>query len=318
MERGRLAGDPHVPGINYGEVGGYRMTESTHDEDSTPDDPVLDPVMWIQVAADHPAVGGLQSLLTWAQQHFSATEIAEMARLSRALNADVNADITGYSTLEERLSDAGVEARILPLVYALLNQPGLPAVKAATLPFIPSVTTEALADLCQHLFGSAEIGLTGENYLGWARLAAGSGTVDDIRYLVHELHELLAVRAAAYKSTPRDGKIDEKTWSALYETHHLAATKAECEFLAGALAKYTGGEAAFPAEQIAAADPVRSEGRLAYFGKKGAAGAYAKTSGLPVGLSALVRQKLGIAVEKPTLSAVVAAFKALPAARLTG
>jgi hypothetical protein len=291
------------------------MTEASHNEET---DPISDRAEWVQVAHDNPTVGELGELLTWLTEHqFSHEAIQDTARWSRQLAADSKADIPQtYFTLDEQLQDLGLDKVIIPMVDRLRARNGAAAIAQVALPSIPTATTDALGRLCEHLFHSCEISLTGENYLSWARLAQGAGTVRDLGFLVHELHELDRVLRSGYQPHGRGASAyDDDAWGEVYDVQHAAALDAEYGFLAGKLATLTDGEAAWTAQEFAAADPGRAEGREKYFGERATA-QHKQAADTQVQLSGPMQLKLHLATATPTRAQLIAAFKALSATAL--
>jgi hypothetical protein len=116
------------------------------------------------------------------------------------------------------------------------------------------------------------------NYAAWRRLSSAIGTVDDLRFLKHELEELRALREGGL-TDPSGLKVpaDEvRGWQDnfldnLYFPAHLKALEAELEFIRDEIKMYTRGSVDLSMEEIAMSDPLRSEART-----------FARRDGLPI------------------------------------
>ncbi len=128
---------------------------------------------------------------------------------------------------------------------------------------------QRIAEVFDYLFDSQGLAFEYANYHQWSRLASGNGTVDDIRFLLHELHELQTLKADGFEDPlgksveGQKGSSEHDQWMNdffdAYLQAHSGAMRVEAEFVAGEVARLTAGQVSLTPEQCAASDPLRAE-----------------------------------------------------------
>ena len=126
-----------------------------------------------------------------------------------------------------------------------------------------------LEEVFDYLFQSHGIQLDYSNYAAWRRLSQGSGTVDDLRFLSHELEELEVLREGGLEDPVGKlvaaGDVDDwrkKFVEELYLPAHRKALEKELDFLCGEIRRFTKGEINLSREELAMSDPLRDEARV--------------------------------------------------------
>jgi hypothetical protein len=129
------------------------------------------------------------------------------------------------------------------------------------------VDRAAIATVFDYLFDSEGIASDYLNYAGWRRVAAGMATVDDVRFLVHELEEQRAFERAGFDNPlgrgfeGDDAARDDwrESFDEAYMPAHREALATEAQFLADEVARLTDGALILSAGELAASDPTRGE-----------------------------------------------------------
>jgi hypothetical protein len=135
---------------------------------------------------------------------------------------------------------------------------------------VPGATHAVVDRVAVYLFDSAGIAFSYENYAAWSRLSRGTGTVDDVRFLVHEISETEILQSRGVDFTGDKIKVftdSHKSWytkvfSPNYASAHAEALRTEYDFLADRLNAIRSDKRPVSAEEAAAFDPTRQEGRL--------------------------------------------------------
>jgi hypothetical protein len=122
-------------------------------------------------------------------------------------------------------------------------------------------------EIFEYLFNSHGIELNYANYAAWRRVAIGRGTVDDLRFLKHELEELKLLREGGLQDVTGRSVPEEKLYEwqrrFLHEHYmpaHRKALDAELLFLSQEIEQRTKGHIRLSSEEVAMSDLTRSEG----------------------------------------------------------
>ena len=75
------------------------------------------------------------------------------------------------------------------------------------------------------------VAFTGENVMAWLRLANGRGTVDDLRYIHHEMYEIKKIQGTEFAPDLVKTEPSENFWDQAYPPAHGAALMVEIRFL---------------------------------------------------------------------------------------
>ncbi|HEX8108110.1 MAG TPA: hypothetical protein VF516_10310 [Kofleriaceae bacterium] len=121
----------------------------------------------------------------------------------------------------------------------------------------------------RYLFDSSGIAFTYENYAAWERLAGGRGTLDDVRFLVHEMaevgilqHEGVDFMGDRYTvDSPAHEDWFKRTFEPAYARAHAQALQVEFQFISEQLARVTEGRLQLSPAEIAAVDTVNAQAR---------------------------------------------------------
>lgn len=158
---------------------------------------------------------------------------------------------------------------ITALNQHLLDQDDTAAIFQATkVPALSEykITQPDIEAVKKYDFDSDTVDFTAENYYQWRRMAEGHATVDDLRFLLHELVELRLLKGkeqeigfdpTAHHEADKD-KVDEA-----FAPAHLAALQAETQFLAAAVHAQGLVPQQVTWQQVALADPTRAEETMA-------------------------------------------------------
>jgi hypothetical protein len=131
-----------------------------------------------------------------------------------------------------------------------------------------NVSHHQMEEIFDYLFNSHGIELNYSNYAAWRRVAIGRGTVDDLRFLRHELEELKLLHEGGLQDVTGRGVPEEQLYEwqrkFLHEHYlpaHRKALDAELEFLGQEIERLTKGHIRLSTEEVAMSDLTRSEGR---------------------------------------------------------
>ncbi|MFT3699673.1 MAG: DUF4157 domain-containing protein [Kofleriaceae bacterium] len=186
---------------------------------------------------------------------------------------------------------------------------------------IEKATEPAVRKVFKYIFDSQGIAFDYVNYAAWERLATGSGTISDARFIVHELSEIgdMESRGVDVNGPERfKGEADAKAWrdnfDKEYMTSHAKALYTENVFLTNQLESITTVK--LTPEEFAAIDPTSQESvnymalpdgtllkdnpNLATWRAKGAA---------TVRIDATAAQRLGLTKTEVTYTDLVRAVK---------
>jgi hypothetical protein len=75
------------------------------------------------------------------------------------------------------------------------------------------------------------VAFTAENVMAWLRLANGVGTVDDLRYIHHEMYEIKKIQGTEFAPDLEQTEPGEHFWDEAYAPAHGAALMVEIRFL---------------------------------------------------------------------------------------
>jgi hypothetical protein len=126
----------------------------------------------------------------------------------------------------------------------------------------------------RYLFDSPGINFNPSNFNAWKRLVSGKGTVDDARFIVHEIAEIIELeriqRETDFDFMGTDWETmslgQKKQWQIKFENYykkaHSLALEYEYDFIAKQVLNFTNGKISLSARVAAAIDPRRDEARL--------------------------------------------------------
>ena len=156
----------------------------------------------------------------------------------------------------------------------LLRQRDIGRVQRALIESGIPVDRELIRAVKRYNFDNPGIEFLPDNYNAWRNLATGRFTIDDVRYLVHEMAEVAELRRIQsrtgfdYLGTTWEklGRRARRRWEVdfnrIYDRAHARALEAEYDFVARQVAETTNGRVRISRTIAAAVDPSRSEGRL--------------------------------------------------------
>lgn len=224
----------------------------------------------------------------------------------------------GYDLTNDELKEKVEQIR-----HRLLRSRDIKKVKNA-LQDCGIVVNDQLVNLVKRYnFDSLGITFTFDNYEAWTKLASGNGTIDDVRYFVHEMTEIKELQQTGFDfmgaSWDNMTRKQKQQWNSDFEHYymqaHSKALEAEYDFIAQQVCAVVNDNII---SRIVAAtiDPNRKEARL-----------YMLVDGVPleqhlnfmswqqqgnqiVELNQRTREKLRL-YQNPTLSELVGAVKRL-------
>lgn len=203
-----------------------------------------------------------------------ATETVELRS-----GACVEIDESGWghrlrSELGRELSKDELETKVQYLREQLLQNPDVRNVRDALRSCGISESEEIIKLVKRYNFDSPGINFNPDNYYSWRRLASNDGTINDARYLVHEIAEVREFeRIKQEKNFDYMGKGKESMtrrqkvqWEAdfpyYYMQAHRKALEAEYDFMAKQVSIATNGIISISRIVAAAIDPTREEARI--------------------------------------------------------
>lgn len=130
-----------------------------------------------------------------------------------------------------------LKSEITELGTALLsNESDVNTIYAAIKKYFPGdyLSKEDVALVKKYNF-DGPIAFSAENVMAWLRLANGIGTVDDLRYIHHEIYEIKQIQGTEQEEELVKTKPEESFWEEGYEPAHGAALRVEMSFLAHAI-----------------------------------------------------------------------------------
>ena len=118
----------------------------------------------------------------------------------------------------------------------LADHTDIAKVYAAIARYFPEgyLTLEDVAKVKTYNFDGPVV-FTAENVMSWLRLASGEGTVDDLRYIHHEIYEIKQIEKKMGGPEIIRDKEPGKSWDDFYEPAHGAALMVEIRFLTHAV-----------------------------------------------------------------------------------
>ncbi len=130
-----------------------------------------------------------------------------------------------------------------------------------------NIDQATVAAIKQYNFNSRGLNFATENYQAWRRLASGRATVSDVRYIVHERAELVALQKSGFNfmgttTTPMSAKAArawESNFNSQYLAAHAAALDREYVFLSGLVRSASGGQVKLSPAAVAANDPMNKD-----------------------------------------------------------
>lgn len=178
-----------------------------------------------------------------------------------------------FGELGIELTPDELEVRVQYLRQQLLQNPDVKNVRDALRNCGVSEREDIIKLVKRYNFDSPGILFTPDNYDSWRKLANNDGTINDARYLVHEIAEVKELErikqqkqfdymGKGMKSMTRRQKqewaIDFKIY---YMQAHSKALEAEYEFIANQVSVATNGMISISRIVAAAVDPNRDEAR---------------------------------------------------------
>ncbi len=166
------------------------------------------------------------------------------------------------------------EARVQHLRQQLLQNPDVKNVRNALKSCGISESEEIINLVKRYNFDSPGISFTPDNYDSWRKLANNDSTINDARYLIHEIAEVKELeRIKQQKEFDYMGKGKEsmtrrqkREWETDFKNYymqaHCKALKAEYEFIANQVSIATNGMIPISRIVAAAVDPTRKEARI--------------------------------------------------------
>ncbi|BAY28163.1 hypothetical protein NIES2100_79920 (plasmid) [Calothrix sp. NIES-2100] len=183
-------------------------------------------------------------------------------------------DEIGWSQkLGRNLSTDEIEAKVEHLRQQLLENSDVKKVRNTLKKCDITKNEQLIALVKRYNFDSPGITFTPENYYSWTKLADGKCTINDVRYLVHEIAEVEELRciqqqngfdfmATNWDNMTRRKKQEWRTdFKYYYMQAHSKALEAEYDFLAKKVSDATNSEIPFSRIVAAAIDPSRDEAR---------------------------------------------------------
>jgi hypothetical protein len=170
--------------------------------------------------------------------------------------------LTGRDLAARSGADAGhylaVEARIRALNAELLANDDVGAVHGVlALALRPAPLPQEVAAAKRFLFDSDTAAFTPEDYVAWRRLAAGRGTGDDVRFMVHVLVKIRALGELGLSIDPTAHHGREDEVAPFLDVAHRIALEHEARFLAASVRAQFGRRATW--QQVARSHPTRRD-----------------------------------------------------------
>lgn len=200
-----------------------------------------------------------------------ATEVVELRSGGCA-----GIDEIGWSKkLGANLLSDELQSKVEHLRQQLLgNNSDVKKVRDALKNYDISVNEQLIALVKRYNFDSPGISFTPDNYDSWTRVANQKGTINDMRYLVHEIEEVEELKRIQQQTgfdfigTKRDEmtRRQKQQWEADFDTYyrqaHSKALEAEYDFIAKQVSVATNSSIFIQRNVAAAIDPNRDEARL--------------------------------------------------------
>lgn len=186
-------------------------------------------------------------------------------------------DEIGWSKkLEANLLFNELQSKVEHLRQQLLsNSSDVKKVRDAVKNYGISINEQLIALVKRYNFDSPGICFTPDNYYSWKRIANQEGTINDMRYLIHEIEEVEELKRIQQKTgfdfigTRRDKMTSrqKQQWGTDFNTYymqaHSKALEAEYDFIANQASIFLTNSSILIQRNIAAAiDPNRHEAHL--------------------------------------------------------
>lgn len=197
----------------------------------------------------------------WIEQIRSREELRTFPRFGTIAELIANSQEPDTEALEEAIKLLG-EA-------VLADHTDIAKVYAAIARYFPEgyLTLEDVAKVKTYNF-DGPVAFTAENVMAWLRLAAGEGTVDDLRYIHHEIYEIKQIEKKEGGPEIVKNKEPDESFGDFYEPAHGAALMVEIRFLTHAVNLIYNKN--YTWQQVAASDIERREDFLsALYGADG-------------------------------------------------
>jgi hypothetical protein len=107
-------------------------------------------------------------------------------------------EIGWIDKLGTNLSPDELQAKVEHLRQQLLENSDVKKVRSAVIKCGISEKEQLIALVKRYNFNSPGISFTPDNYYSWTKIANGKGTINDARYLVHEIAEVKECFSAAW------------------------------------------------------------------------------------------------------------------------
>jgi hypothetical protein len=123
-------------------------------------------------------------------------------------------------------------------------------------------TYQDIEQVKKYNFASSSISFTPENYYSWVNIARGNGSIDDLRYIKHELYELMKLSGMNLTYDVATHHQHEDHFCGAYDSAHHDALIDEMKFLAKLVKKlygYPAGTAPRDWKYVACSDLERGE-----------------------------------------------------------
>jgi hypothetical protein len=172
------------------------------------------------------------------------------------------------------LSQDKLDAKVQELRQQLLQKQDVKNVRNALKSCGISESEEIIDLVKRYNFDSPGICFTPDNYDSWSKLANNEGTINDARYLVHEITEVKELeRIKQQKDFDYMGRGKEsmtrrqkREWETDFQNYfmqaHRKALEVEYEFIANQVSLATNGTISISRIVAAAVDPTRKEARI--------------------------------------------------------
>jgi hypothetical protein len=191
----------------------------------------------------------------WKSQLMKREDLRDFHRFKEiaaaASNWDgVSEDDTSLGDLKQKIKNLGEEM--------LSNDDDVAHVYRAIQKYFPEdyLTSDDVSLVKKYNF-DGPVAFTGENLMAWLRLAAGDGTVDDLRYIHHEIYEIKQIQRTNFKADLQKTEPSEDFWDNAYSPAHSEALMVEIRFLMHAVNLIYKKD--YNWKQVAASDRERRE-----------------------------------------------------------
>jgi hypothetical protein len=166
----------------------------------------------------------------WKGQVESREDISKFGMFKQIADA---AALWDGLTADQNLVD--LKKKITALGEAMLSNDGdVDKVYAAIQRYFPDhYLSKADVAMVKKYNFDGPIMFSAENAVAWLRLATGQGTVDDLRYIHHEIYEIKQIEGSGHGDVLT--KPEEESFGEVYDPSHASALRVELRFLAEAV-----------------------------------------------------------------------------------